>query len=160
MPFATYRAAGSKHRRTFGGRAHSQLACQNRGLRSDQLRAERFSLGVGADRGLGRRSPGWRSNAESRFACRVDRGTEGFETADLEHERAPLGFAAGVRRSASSLESLVDRTSGARGHPLPFRSDLSFFHRIQRAWAPGIGHAGRLFRSRHHAGILQPIVSF
>jgi hypothetical protein len=58
------------------------------------------------------------------FACRVDRGTEGFETADLEHERAPLGFAAGVRRSASSPESPVDRTSGARG--IPFLSRLIF----------------------------------
>jgi len=39
----------------------------------------------------------------------------------------------------------------------PFTSDFSFFHRIQRAKAPGIGHAGCLFRSRHHAEILQPI---
>jgi histidinol dehydrogenase len=36
-------------------------------------------------------------------------------------------------------------------------SDFSFFHRIQRAKAPVIGHAGLLFRSRHNAGILQPI---
>jgi hypothetical protein len=46
-----------RFRNVRGGSAHSQLTCQDRGLRSDLLRgAERFSLGVGADRGLGRRS--------------------------------------------------------------------------------------------------------